>query len=144
MNKMRIKRKRKKKNNRDRNNKWIDLANTEENVTFLHVLVSCFVLFDFFVPSTNFQLYSDVSSWIGPVLSYNKCVLLKDHNAVTQVRLEPAALLSPVKHSTAEPLVLSGILIGLIAPPPPLMIHVQSIIRKPPRELNNFCVLTTT
>ena len=31
-------------------------------------------------------------------------VLLKDHNAVTPVRLEPAALQSRVKHSITEPL----------------------------------------
>ena len=30
--------------------------------------------------------------------------MLKDHNAVTPVRLEPAALRSPVKRSTTEPL----------------------------------------
>ena len=30
--------------------------------------------------------------------------MLKDHNAVTPVRLEPAALRSRVKHSTTEPL----------------------------------------
>ena len=30
-------------------------------------------------------------------------VLLKDHNAVMPVRLEPAALRSQVKHSTTEP-----------------------------------------
>ena len=30
--------------------------------------------------------------------------LLKDHNAVTLVRLEPAASRSQVKHSTTEPL----------------------------------------
>ena len=41
----------------------------------------------------------DGSSWVAPVLSYDKCVLLKDHNAVTQVRLEPAASRSRVKHS---------------------------------------------
>ena len=35
---------------------------------------------------------------------YDKCVLLKDHNAVTPVRLEPAAPRSGVKHSTTEPL----------------------------------------
>ena len=46
----------------------------------------------------------DVSSWVEPVLSWDKCVLLKDHNAVTPVRLEPAALRSRVKHSTTEPL----------------------------------------
>ena len=40
------------------------------------------------------------------VLSYDKCVLLKDHNAVTQVMLEsPAPAPRPrVKYSTTEPL----------------------------------------
>ena len=64
-----------------------------------------FCLFDLilYVPSTIFQLYRDGSSWVEPVLSKNKCVLLKDNNAVTPVRLEPAALRSRVKHSTTEP-----------------------------------------
>ena len=63
-------------------------------------------LFDLilYVPSTIFQLYRDGSSWIEPVLGWDKCVLLKDHNAVTSVRLEPAAIRSRVKHSTTEPL----------------------------------------
>ena len=63
-------------------------------------------LFDLilYVPSTIFQLNRDGSSWVEPVLSLDKCVLLKDHNAVTPVRLEPAALQSQVKHSTTEPL----------------------------------------
>ena len=67
---------------------------------------SLFCLFDLIlnVPSTIFQLYRDESSWVEPVLSKDKCVLLKDHNAVTLVRLEPAALRSRVKHSTTEPL----------------------------------------
>ena len=39
-----------------------------------------------YVPSTIFQLYRDGSSWVEPVLSQNKCVLLKDHNTVTPVR----------------------------------------------------------
>ena len=72
------------------------------------VLFCLFVcLFDLFilnVPSTIFQLYRDGYSWVEPVLSYDKCVLPKDHNAVTPVRLEPAALWSSVKHSTTEPL----------------------------------------
>ena len=61
-------------------------------------------LFDLilYVPSTIFHLYRDESSWVEPVLSLNKCVLLKDHSAVTPVRLEPAALRSRVKHSTTE------------------------------------------
>ena len=65
-----------------------------------------FVLIDLilYVPSTIFQFNRDGSSWAVPVLSKDKCVLLKDHNAVTAVRLEPAAPLSQVKHSTTEPL----------------------------------------
>ena len=65
-----------------------------------------FVLFDLilYVPSTIFQLNRDGSSWVEPVRSYDKCVLLKDHNTVTPVMLEPAAPRSPVKHSTTEPL----------------------------------------
>ena len=43
------------------------------------------------VPSAIFQLNRGGSSWIEPVLSWDKCVLLKDHNTVTPVRLEPAA-----------------------------------------------------
>ena len=63
-------------------------------------------LFDLilYVPSTIFQLNRDGSSWVEPVLSLDKCFLLKDHNAVTPVRLKPPALLSRVKHSTTEPL----------------------------------------
>ena len=57
-----------------------------------------------YVPSTIFQLIRDGSSWVEPVLSYDKCVLLKDHNAVTPVRLKPAAPRSRVKHSSTEPL----------------------------------------
>ena len=63
-------------------------------------------LFDLtlYVPSTIFQLNRDGSTWVEPVLSLDKCVLLKDHNAVTPVRLEPATPRSRVKHSTTEPL----------------------------------------
>ena len=65
-----------------------------------------YVLFDLihYVPSTIFQLNRNGSSWVEPVLSWGKCVLLKEHNAVTPVRLEPAASRSRVKHSTTEPL----------------------------------------
>ena len=64
-----------------------------------------FCLFDLilYVPSIIFQLNRDRSSWVEPVLSYI-CVLLKDHNAVMSVRLEPTASWSRVKHSTTEPL----------------------------------------
>ena len=73
--------------------------------SFNRSVLKSFVLFDLilYVPSTIFQLYRDGSSWVEPVLSYDKCVLLKDHNAVTPVRLEPEALRSRVKHSTTEP-----------------------------------------
>ena len=73
-----------------------------------HVFVvgSSFVLFDLilYIPSTIFQLNRDGSSWVEPVLSSDKCVLFKDHNTVTPVRLESAAPGSQVKHSTTEPL----------------------------------------
>ena len=49
------------------------------------------VLFDLirYVPSTIFQFNRDGSSWVEPVLiGKDKCFLLKDHNAVTLVRLE--------------------------------------------------------
>ena len=39
--------------------------------------------------------------WTSTKLGY--CVLLKDHNALTPVRLKPAAPWSRVKHSTTEP-----------------------------------------
>ena len=41
-----------------------------------------FILFDLilYIPSTIFQLYRDGSSWVEPVISKDKCVLLKDHN----------------------------------------------------------------
>ena len=42
-----------------------------------------------YVPSTIFQLNRDGSSWVEQVLSLDKCVLLKDHIAVTLVRLKP-------------------------------------------------------
>ena len=51
--------------------------------------------------STLFQLCWDGSSWVEPVLSKHLC-LAQGHNAVPPMRLEPAALLSQVKHSTTE------------------------------------------
>ena len=46
-------------------------------------------LFDLilYVYSTIFQSNRVGSSCVEPVLSWDKCVLLKDHNAVTPVRL---------------------------------------------------------
>ena len=63
-------------------------------------------LFDLilYVPSTIFQLNMDGSCWVELGLSEDKCVFLKDHNAVTPVRLEPAAPRSRVKLSTTKPL----------------------------------------
>ena len=68
-----------------------------------HVTANLFDLI-LYVQSTIFQLNRDGSSWVEPVLSKDKCVLLKDHNAVTPVRLEPTASRSRVKHSSTEPL----------------------------------------
>ena len=53
-----------------------------------------FIDFDLilYVPSTIFQLCRDGSSWVEPVLGSDKRVLLKDHNTVTPVMLEHAAL----------------------------------------------------
>ena len=72
----------------------------------MKVYDSLFCLFDLilYVPSIIFQLNRDGSSWVEPVLSLDECVLLKDHNAVRPVRLEPTAHRSRVKHSTTEPL----------------------------------------
>ena len=67
----------------------------------------CFVCLILYVLSTIFQLNRDRFSWVEPVLSKDECVLLKDHKAVTPVRLEPAAPRSRVKHSTtALPVVI--------------------------------------
>ena len=49
--------------------------------------------------STIFQLCWDRSSWIEPVLSKYKYVLLKD-TTVTPGKLEPTTLRFGVKHST--------------------------------------------
>ena len=57
----------------------------------------CFFDLILYVPSTIFQLNRTGSSWVEPVLSYDKCVLLKDHNAVTPLRLEPTVPRSQVK-----------------------------------------------
>ena len=53
-----------------------------ESIIFAYTIL---VLFDliFYVPSKIFQLNRDGSSWVEPVLSSDKCVLLKDHNPVT-------------------------------------------------------------
>ena len=72
------------------------------NEFFEKVDFVCLFDLNLYVPSTIFQLYRDGSFWVEPVLMQDKCVLLKDHNTVTPVRLEPAALRYWVKHSTTE------------------------------------------
>ena len=72
---------------------------TNSRLDKMSVLICLMILY---VPSTIFQLNRDGSSWVEPVLSWDKCVLLKDYNAVTLVRLEPAAPRSRVKHSTTN------------------------------------------
>ena len=77
---------------------WL-FVNRSVIITFTgHSLFVCLYvcLFDLilYVSSTIFQIHRDGSSWVEQVLSLDKCVLLKDHNAVTPVRLEPAAPLA--------------------------------------------------
>ena len=71
---------------------------------WIQIMFVCLFELILYVRSTMFQLNRDRSSWVEPVLSSEKYVLLKDHNAVTPVRLKPAAPPSRVKHSTTEPL----------------------------------------
>ena len=66
--------------------------------------ICLFVCLILYVLSTIFQLNREGSPRVDPVLSQDKCVLLKDHNVVTLVRLEPAVPQSLIKHSTTEPL----------------------------------------
>ena len=61
---------------------------------FIYNWFVCLIDLILYVPSTIFHLNRDGSSLVEPVLSSDKCALLKDHNAVTPVRLEPAASLS--------------------------------------------------
>ena len=83
----------------------LHLSSLSSHLYMVHPLTILFFFYlILYVPSTIFQLYRDRSSWVEPVLSYDKFVLLKDHNAVTPVRLEPAAPRSRVKHFTTEPL----------------------------------------
>ena len=42
------------------------------------VLFVCLFDLILYVPSTIFHLNRDRSSWVGPVISNNKCVFLKD------------------------------------------------------------------
>ena len=83
------------------------LRNKNKKIQFMPSYLEAwchYCLFDLnlYVPSTIFQLNRDGYFWVEPVLSWDKCVFLKDHNAVTPVRLEPAAPQSLVKHSTTE------------------------------------------
>ena len=49
------------------------------------IIIFVFLYLILYVPSTIFQLNRDGSSWVGPELSKDKYVLLKDHDAVTPV-----------------------------------------------------------
>ena len=66
---------------------------THKEVSCFKPLRCClFCLFDLilYVPSSIFQLYSDGSSWVDTKLGL--MCLAQEHNAVTSVRLEPAAI----------------------------------------------------
>ena len=81
---------------------YLDWTGTKRRIKCLaqtHNTVFCLFDLILYVPSTIFQL-----NWVEPALSYDKCVLLKDKNAVTSVRLKPTASQSRVKYSTTEPL----------------------------------------
>ena len=66
-----------------------------QSVEVLYVCVSSQLRLYTFVYTTIEALYVCVfSTRVDPVLSWDKCVLLKDHNTVRPVRLEPAALQS--------------------------------------------------
>ena len=67
-------------------------------------LTFIFIWFDSLRPINTLSVTQGWSSWVEPVLSKDKCVMLKDHNTMTPVRLESAAPWSRVKHSTSEPL----------------------------------------
>ena len=70
---------------------WVFLGwtSTKQGLTF------CWILY---VPVNNFSAMSG-SSWVEGLMRLDK-----GHRAVMPVMLEPAALLSPVKHFTIEPL----------------------------------------
>ena len=77
-----------------------DLALTGQQDQSLTKISMEYCLFDLilYFPSSIFQLNRDGSSWVEPVLSYDKCVLLKDHNAVTLVRLKPSVSSQALYH----------------------------------------------
>ena len=70
----------------------------------IYVLVLLFVLIDCLCPINNLSV---IYGWVFLGLTSTKLGLMclaQGHNAVTLVRLEPAASRSLVKHSTTEPL----------------------------------------
>ena len=91
--------------NRVRSITWKPLKLYSQN--FIQISISmrfCFVWFDSLCPINNLSVKQ---GWVflgEPVLSWDKCALLKVHNAVRPVRLKPAAPRSWVKHFTTEPL----------------------------------------
>ena len=67
---------------------WNNLCNYSRVHDYIMICSFDLILY---VPSTLFRLNRAGSSWVEPVPSYDKCVLFKDHNPVTPVRLEQVA-----------------------------------------------------
>ena len=73
------------------------------------IFLDCLFDLILYVPSTIFQLNRDGSSWVEISTKPGLMFLAQGHNAVTPVRLEPAALRPRVKHSTTEPVAPYGL-----------------------------------
>ena len=65
--------------------KWVE--HEKSFITLGQMSLRCLFDLILYVPSIIFQLNRDGSSWVEPVLSYDKCALIKDHNAVMPVSL---------------------------------------------------------
>ena len=72
-----------KESKRNMGKSWEDIDYTLQYFLFL-ISLQFMSSFDFilYVPVTIVQLNRDGSSWVEPVLSSDKCVLLKDHNTL--------------------------------------------------------------
>ena len=73
--------------------------------TFIGADFVCLFYLILYVPVNSFLVMPGQVFLVQPVLSNDKCVLLKDHNTVTPLRLKPAAPLSrantlPLSHCT--------------------------------------------
>ena len=65
----------------------LNLKFSQQPITNVLFCFVCLIDLILYVPSTIFQLNRDGSFWVEPV----QCVLFKDDNTVTPVRLETAA-----------------------------------------------------